>query len=79
MSAAAGEFPIGSIPARAPQTVNPDEPPAPLDDQIVAAILKGRGLRGLLRTLNIGRVLGLLTLYLFLDSYTSGQNSIGAL
>ena len=69
VSAPAGEFPIGNIPVRASQKVNPGETPAPLDDQGVAGILKGRGLRGLLRTLNIGRVLGLLTLYLFLDSY----------
>ena len=69
VSAPAEEFPIGNIPVRATQKVNPSETPAPLDDQVVAGILKGRGLRGLLRTINIGRVLGLLTLYLFLDSY----------
>jgi predicted unusual protein kinase regulating ubiquinone biosynthesis (AarF/ABC1/UbiB family) len=42
---------------------------APLDDELVDAILKGRGLRGWLRAAKIGRVLGLLSLYLFLDTY----------
>jgi len=42
---------------------------APLTDQIVDDILKGRGLRGWLRVVRVGRVLGLLSLYLFLDSY----------
>lgn len=31
--------------------------------------LKGHGLRGWLRVMNVGRVLGLLSLYLYLDSY----------
>jgi predicted unusual protein kinase regulating ubiquinone biosynthesis (AarF/ABC1/UbiB family) len=43
--------------------------PAPLNDKLVDQILKGRGLRGWLRAANIGRVLGLLSLYLFLDTY----------
>jgi predicted unusual protein kinase regulating ubiquinone biosynthesis (AarF/ABC1/UbiB family) len=43
--------------------------PVPLDDELVSQILEGRGLRGWIRALNIGRVLGLLSLYLFLDSY----------
>lgn len=46
-----------------------DPPPAPLSDELVDQILKGQGLRGLLRVANVSRVLGLLTLYLFLDSY----------
>ncbi|MDQ5846104.1 MAG: AarF/ABC1/UbiB kinase family protein [Acidobacteriota bacterium] len=43
--------------------------PEPLTDESVDAILKGRGLRGWLRVANVARVLGLLTLYLFLDTY----------
>jgi predicted unusual protein kinase regulating ubiquinone biosynthesis (AarF/ABC1/UbiB family) len=43
--------------------------PAPLDDELVAEILKGRGLRGWLRLAQVARVLGLFTLYLFLDTY----------
>jgi predicted unusual protein kinase regulating ubiquinone biosynthesis (AarF/ABC1/UbiB family) len=43
--------------------------PQPLTDESVAAILKGRGLRGWLRISKVFRVLGLLTLYLFLDTY----------
>ncbi|MBA2526499.1 MAG: AarF/ABC1/UbiB kinase family protein [Pyrinomonadaceae bacterium] len=46
-----------------------DVPPAPLNDELVDQILKGQGLRGWLRVANVSRVLGLLTLYLFLDSY----------
>jgi predicted unusual protein kinase regulating ubiquinone biosynthesis (AarF/ABC1/UbiB family) len=46
-----------------------DAPPAPLNDELVDQILKGRGLRGWLRVANVSRVLGLLSLYLFLDSY----------
>ena len=44
-------------------------PVQPLDDELVSQILKGRGLRGWLRVANVSRVLGLLSLYLFLDSY----------
>lgn len=43
--------------------------PQPLDDELVAEILKGRGLRGWLRLAQVARVLGLFTLYLFLDTY----------
>jgi predicted unusual protein kinase regulating ubiquinone biosynthesis (AarF/ABC1/UbiB family) len=43
--------------------------PAPLNDELVAEILKGRGLRGWLRLAQVARVLGLFTLYLFLDTY----------
>src|SRR5439155_9917495 len=44
-------------------------PVTPLSEQLVNRILKGRGVRGWLRAANIGRVLGLLSLYLFLDTY----------
>ena len=43
--------------------------PEPLTDEMVARILKGRGLRGWLRLAKVARVLGLFTLYLFLDTY----------
>jgi predicted unusual protein kinase regulating ubiquinone biosynthesis (AarF/ABC1/UbiB family) len=43
--------------------------PEPLNDETVARLLKGRGLRGWLRVLRVGRVLGLFTLYIFLDTY----------
>ena len=43
--------------------------PRPLTDELVAEILKGRGLRGWLRLARVARVLGLFTLYLFLDTY----------
>ncbi len=42
---------------------------APLTDELVAEILKGRGLRGWWRLARVARVLGLFTLYLFLDTY----------
>ncbi len=43
--------------------------PAPLTDELVAEILNGRGLRGWLRVGRVARVLGLFSLYLFLDTY----------
>jgi predicted unusual protein kinase regulating ubiquinone biosynthesis (AarF/ABC1/UbiB family) len=43
--------------------------PEPLSDEMVAAILRARGLRGWLRVARVARVLGLFTLYLFLDTY----------
>ncbi|HET6647376.1 MAG TPA: AarF/ABC1/UbiB kinase family protein [Pyrinomonadaceae bacterium] len=56
----------GNKTASRPKT---DPPPPPLNDELINQILKGRGLRGWLRVANVSRVLGLLTLYLFLDSY----------
>ncbi|MEK6280114.1 MAG: AarF/ABC1/UbiB kinase family protein [Acidobacteriota bacterium] len=47
----------------------PSPEPEPLTDETVAAILSGRGLRGWLRVARVARVLGLFTLYLFLDTY----------
>jgi predicted unusual protein kinase regulating ubiquinone biosynthesis (AarF/ABC1/UbiB family) len=41
----------------------------PLTDELVTEILEGRGLRGWLRLAQVARVLGLFTLYLFLDTY----------
>src|SRR6185312_11450105 len=43
--------------------------PPPLTDELVAQILHGRGLRGWLRLARVARVLGLFSLYLFLDTY----------
>src|ERR1041385_6589957 len=43
--------------------------PRPLTEELVAEVLKGRGLLGWLRVARVTRVLGLLSLYLYLDSY----------
>jgi len=48
--------------------------PKPLTDELVAEILKGRGLRGWLRVGRVTGVLGLFTLYLFLDTYDVRAN-----
>jgi len=48
--------------------------PKPLTDELVAEILKGRGVRGWLRLARVIRVLGLFTLYLFLDTYDIRAN-----
>ncbi len=58
-----------SVPAPPPHAPKAGSSPAPLTDESVDAILRGRGLRGWLRAARIGRVLGLLTFYLFLDTY----------
>ncbi len=50
-------------------SVKNNSAPKPLTDELVAEILKGRGLRGWLRLARVARVLGLFTLYLFLDTY----------
>jgi len=55
-------------PAAIPKPQPRPAPPA-LTEELVDGILKGRGLRGWLRAGNIARVLGLLSLYLFLDTY----------
>ena len=41
----------------------------PLSDETVDELLAGRGLRGWLRAARVARVLGLFSLYLFLDTY----------
>src|SRR5882762_2218022 len=58
----------------APGLATPNPASVPLSDELVNKILKGRGLRGWLRAANIGRVLGLLSLYLFLDTYDVRAN-----
>ena len=51
-------------------TIEKTRPGAPaLTDELVAQILAGRGLRGWLRAARVAQVLGLLSLYLFLDTY----------
>ena len=47
----------------------PNPAPPPLNEDTVAAILKGRGLSGWLHVMRVVRVLGLFTLYIFLDTY----------
>jgi hypothetical protein len=42
---------------------------APLTEEMVDALLAGRGFRGWLRAARVARVLGLFSLYLFLDTY----------
>src|SRR3954453_8693344 len=44
-------------------------PVRPLTEELVDEILKGRDLRGWLRAAKVARVLGLFSLYLFLDTY----------
>src|SRR6266496_718554 len=48
--------------------------PPVLTNEVVNDILRGRGLGGWLRAANVARVLGLLSLYLFLDSYDIRAN-----
>src|SRR5258707_13495171 len=45
-----------------------------LTDDVVEEILAGRGLRGWLRAARVARVLGLFSLYLFLDTYDVRAN-----
>src|SRR6185503_5309483 len=51
-------------------SANPTDSTAPaLTDELVNKILQGRGLRGWWRLARVARVLGLFTLYLYLDTY----------
>ncbi len=52
-------------------TVPPKQPAQvqPLTEELVNQLLAGRGLRGWLRAARVARVLGLFSLYLFLDTY----------
>jgi predicted unusual protein kinase regulating ubiquinone biosynthesis (AarF/ABC1/UbiB family) len=54
--------------ASSPSTRKSPAPP-PLTDELVAEILKGRGTSGWFRLARVARVLGLFTLYVFLDTY----------
>src|SRR6266550_1228954 len=49
-------------------------PTKPLTDELVAEILRGRGLHGWWRAGRVVGVLGLFTLYLFLDTYDIRAN-----
>jgi len=52
-----------------PQAPKPTAPVQPLTEEMVDEILSGRGLHGWLRAARVARVLGLFSLYLFLDTY----------
>jgi predicted unusual protein kinase regulating ubiquinone biosynthesis (AarF/ABC1/UbiB family) len=54
---------------RASAAIKSSAGPEPLNNEMVATILKARGLRGWLRVGRVASVLGLFTLYLFLDTY----------
>lgn len=61
---------IGSLPGKeSSSAIKNSSAPTPLTDELVAEILKGRGVRGWWRLAHVARVLGLFTLYLFLDTY----------
>src|ERR1041384_6535553 len=52
-----------------PQPHKPMREVRPLSDEMVDELLAGRGFRGWLRAARVARVLGLFSLYLFLDTY----------
>ena|ERR1043166_7107886 len=52
-----------------PQPHKPMREIRPLSDEMVDELLAGRGFRGWLRAARVARVLGLFSLYLFLDTY----------
>jgi len=58
---------LAALPAKVSPAAEKGQPP--LTDELVAQILHGRGLRGWLRLERVARVLGLFTLYLYLDTY----------
>jgi len=57
------------VAAGVPQTSKQPAPVQPLSEELVDQLLAGRGLRGWLRAARVARVLGLFSLYLFLDTY----------
>ena len=61
----------GLGPSAAPQQKPAPSPtsPKPLTEELVNELLAGRGFRGWLRAARVARVLGLFSLYLFLDTY----------
>jgi predicted unusual protein kinase regulating ubiquinone biosynthesis (AarF/ABC1/UbiB family) len=65
---------IAGVASKASSSVKSSSAPEPLTDELVAEILEGRGLRGWLRLARVIRVLGLFTLYLFLDTYDVRAN-----
>ena len=52
-----------------PETPKPAAAVPPLTEELVDQLLAGRGFRGWLRAARVARVLGLFSLYLFLDTY----------
>ena len=60
--------PNGLKPAPA-QPQKPSREVQPLSEEMVDELLAGRGVRGWLRAARVARVLGLFSLYLFLDTY----------
>ena len=52
-----------------PQPPKQNAPVQPLTEEMVDELLAGRGFRGWLRAARVARVLGLFSLYLFLDTY----------
>jgi predicted unusual protein kinase regulating ubiquinone biosynthesis (AarF/ABC1/UbiB family) len=61
--------PNGLKPTPPPQPSKPVREVRPLSDEMVDEMLAGRGVRGWLRAARVARVLGLFSLYLFLDTY----------
>ncbi|HEX3250677.1 MAG TPA: AarF/ABC1/UbiB kinase family protein [Pyrinomonadaceae bacterium] len=59
----------GVVAATVPQTLKQPVQVQPLTEELVDQLLSGRGLRGWLRAARVARVLGLFSLYLFLDTY----------
>lgn len=55
--------------AASQQAPKPTAQVSPLSEQMVDELLAGRGFRGWLRAARVARVLGLFSLYLFLDTY----------
>jgi predicted unusual protein kinase regulating ubiquinone biosynthesis (AarF/ABC1/UbiB family) len=64
---------VASLAGQPPSPVK-STPTKPLTDELVAEILRGRGLRGWWRAGRVAGVLGLFTLYLFLDTYDIRAN-----
>ncbi|PWT89040.1 MAG: hypothetical protein C5B55_12060 [Blastocatellia bacterium] len=62
-------IPAAVVPAQKPRTSVPT-----LNDELIDQILAGRGLKGWLRAARVAQVLGLLSLYLFLDTYDVRAN-----
>lgn len=58
-----------ATPTPAAALPKPSPGPKPLTDEYVAGVLAGHGLKGWFRVANVVRVLGLFTLYIYLDSY----------
>lgn len=59
----------GLAAADAPPVQKPAAQVPPLTEEMVDELLAGRGIRGWLRAARVARVLGLFSLYLFLDTY----------